>query len=395
MLKKYLFDNRYKLPSDVIGNIIDKYYDNIKSYYALVKSGIKANKPKFKSDKSDKNGLYYYCRSFKIRNNKVRLTVGDEIAKNYGTIVNNSQLVKIDERRWYNKQNLISNPKNKNDYDKIGEKYVQKKYIYDNYYIYLDLPKKVRNKEITLIQIQPLYNNFKIAISYYENKHKKDKKIKLKGEASVDLGVRNLMTIYDPEGNQKIIRGGVLKNINKSFNKKMDKLKSDMKIHNNLNTSPHYHRLLLKRSKLLDAEMNRIVDAFYDNYKTKKEIIVGYNEGWKKNVNMGKENNRRFNEIPYKKLLSKLTEKLNKNGIDLTTVEESYTSKCDSMSLEPLKRKEDKKYNGRRIRRGLYFCKNGIFLNADLNGAINIMRKKIELKEITGKRLMNPERIKI
>lgn len=52
-------------------------------------------------------------------------------------------------------------------------------------------------------------------------------------------------------------------------------------------------------------------------------------------------------------------------------------------------------YKGERIKRGLFSLKTGKLINADLNGAINIMRKIIELKEIKGYNKYNPEIIKI
>jgi len=108
----------------------------------------------------------------------------------------------------------------------------------------------------------------------------------------------------------------------------------------------------------------------------------------KKNVNMGRRNNREFYQIPYSKLLKKLRAKLEKNGTKITITEESYTSKCDSMSLEELCKKEV--YNGKRMNR-LYKCQNGKVIHSDLNGAINIMRKKINLEEVKGEGLYNPK----
>ena len=77
-----------------------------------------------------------------------------------------------------------------------------------------------------------------------------------------------------------------------------------------------------------------------------------------------------------------------KVGINVTTHEESYTSKCSSLDLETLSYKET--YNGKRIKRGLYVSKNGIKINADLNGAINVLRKEtgdklVQLKTLTSR----------
>jgi transposase len=61
--------------------------------------------------------------------------------------------------------------------------------------------------------------------------------------------------------------------------------------------------------------------------------------------------------------------------------------------LEEVKKKEN--YLGERIKRGLFRSAIGKKLNADLNGAINIMRKVKKLEEIKGEKIMNPKVLKI
>ena len=68
---------------------------------------------------------------------------------------------------------------------------------------------------------------------------------------------------------------------------------------------------------------------------------------------------------------------------------ESYTSICDSLSLEEINYHET--YKGKRIKRGLFSSFQKKLINSDLNGAINIMRKKINLQIITGLNLYNPQ----
>ena len=92
-------------------------------------------------------------------------------------------------------------------------------------------------------------------------------------------------------------------------------------------------------------------------------------------------------------LVKKLKARLNKEGKTLIITEESYTSKCDALCLEKICKHE--KYLGKRIQRGLFKSGNGKVINADLNGAINIFRKKCELTKITGLNIYNPEKIKI
>ena len=127
----------------------------------------------------------------------------------------------------------------------------------------------------------------------------------------------------------------------------------------------------------------------------KKKIIIGYNEGWKTKINIGRRNNRTFYGIPYRKLINKLKDKLNRKEECVVVTEESYTSKCDALALEKVCKHRN--YSGSRIRRGLFRSGNGQLINADVNGAINIMRKYFErndeeITEITGQ-IFSPKKI--
>ena len=73
----------------------------------------------------------------------------------------------------------------------------------------------------------------------------------------------------------------------------------------------------------------------------------------------------------------------------LLVIKESYTSKCDALALEEINYHET--YKGKRINRGLFSSSVNKLLNADINGAINIMRKYIPLINISGINLYNPK----
>ena len=66
-------------------------------------------------------------------------------------------------------------------------------------------------------------------------------------------------------------------------------------------------------------------------------------------------------------------------GINFIQNEESYTSKCSALDLEILNKHD--KYMGKRVKRGLFVSSEGIKINADLNGALNILRKVAPDKE--------------
>ena len=104
-------------------------------------------------------------------------------------------------------------------------------------------------------------------------------------------------------------------------------------------------------------------------------LVVGYNKGWKDSINIGKRNNQTFYYIPYYLLLNYLKYKCEMAGINLIVHEESYTSKCDGLALEPIQKHDG--YLGQRIKRGLFQSSCGKLINADVNGALNILRKVV------------------
>ena len=199
--------------------------------------------------------------------------------------------------------------------------------------------------------------------------------------------MKNLLTIYDPTGKQHIIDGKFITSINNHYNKLIEiaQQNKDTKL---------FYKYNQKRKHIINNYFNLIVKWMYKNYKHKKLVIVGYNKEWKNNTNIGRENNKKFNKIPYIALLNKLENKLIENNKHMILTEESYTSKCDSLAFEELCKHDN--YLGKRCKRGLFSSSKGKLINADLNGAINIMRKQFkEMNIVDGIRLNNIERINI
>jgi putative transposase len=102
-------------------------------------------------------------------------------------------------------------------------------------------------------------------------------------------------------------------------------------------------------------------------------IVIGKNDLWKKKSNIGKRNNQNFTSIPHTKLIEMIQYKAQEVGIEVILQEEAHTSKCSFLDNESLEHHE--KYMGKRIKRGLFRSVKGILINADVNGALNIMRK--------------------
>jgi IS605 OrfB family transposase len=104
-------------------------------------------------------------------------------------------------------------------------------------------------------------------------------------------------------------------------------------------------------------------------------LIIGYNQGWKQDINLGKKTNQKFCNLPFYKFLNMLKYKCADRGIMVKTQEEYYTSKCSFLDGEEVCKHDS--YLGKRVKRGLFRSSKGVEINADINGAYNILVKAI------------------
>ena len=102
-------------------------------------------------------------------------------------------------------------------------------------------------------------------------------------------------------------------------------------------------------------------------------LIIGKNIGQKQNIKLGKRNNQNFVQIPFNDFIGQLSYKCRQVGINVILTEESYTSKCSFLDNEAVQKHQS--YLGKRIKRGLFKSSTGKLINADVNGACNILRK--------------------
>ena len=201
--------------------------------------------------------------------------------------------------------------------------------------------------------------------------------------ASIDIGLENLFTIafnYNRKGIS--IKGTKLKAINQYFNKEKARLQSMLP--NKQYVSKFINQLLYKRTEQLRNYIGYYTNKLIEILRTERisKLVVGYNKGWKQEINIGSKNNQSFVNIAFRKILDILRYKLEDNGIEYKEQEESYTSKASYLDNDeiPIYKEETNeiKFNGRRIKRGIYKSKQGKIINADLNGALNILKKSGE-----------------
>ena len=102
-------------------------------------------------------------------------------------------------------------------------------------------------------------------------------------------------------------------------------------------------------------------------------VVVGKNDHWKRGSDMGKKTNQSFVQIPHTLFVGMLAYKCRKHGLNMVTTEEAHTSKTSWIDGETPRHHEQ--YVGRRIARGLFKSSAGETINADVNGALQIIRK--------------------
>jgi putative transposase len=186
----------------------------------------------------------------------------------------------------------------------------------------------------------------------------------------IDLGLNNLITTQNNFGEKPFaINGKPIKSMNNFYNKKVSKIQSKLKKTNDRHWSNRLDKMLVKRNNKIDNYMHNATRWITDYCMTMKidTVVIGKNKEWKQGLKM-----KNFVAIPFEKLIEQLEYKLTENSIKVILTEESYTSISSFIDKDQLSKS---KFSGKRIKRGLYKSSNGTFINADVNGAGNIIRK--------------------
>ena len=245
------------------------------------------------------------------------------------------------------------------------------------------IPPILLDKEVKEIRIIPKANARFFEIQYIYKAECIQRNLNKNRALALDFGINNLVTAVSNDGNSFIIDGRRLKSINQWFNKKNAHLQS-------IKDKQGFGKKTTNKQKAIARDRNNKVNDYMN--KTARKVIdyciindigtliVGYNETFQRSPNIGKRNNQNFVNIPYGKLRAKLEYLCELNGITFVKQEESYTSKASFWDMDTIPvynsdNQEEYQFSGNRIHRGLYKMANGKTFNADVNGALNIMRK--------------------
>lgn len=195
---------------------------------------------------------------------------------------------------------------------------------------------------------------------------------------SIDIGLDNLATISNNIGAKPIIiNGKSLKSMNKYYNKEISHYREIAKRMNDLDYTRKMNKLTIKRNNKIEDYMHKASKSIIEyalglNCNT---IIIGNNKDWKRESKMSKKVNQSFVGIPHQRLIKMIQYKAENIGLNVILTEESYTSGTSFLDNEaPVKENYNK---SRRVYRGLFKSNNSILINADLNGAYQIMKKVV------------------
>jgi putative transposase len=194
--------------------------------------------------------------------------------------------------------------------------------------------------------------------------------------AGIDVGLNNLAAITSnkPGFAPVLVNGRPAKYINQGYNKRRAQLQAKL---GQPGRTKRMERLTTKRTRqinhYLHTHSRRIIDVLVaEGIGT---LVIGKNDGWKQEISIGKRNNQNFVQVPHARFIQMLTYKAELVGIQVILTNESHTSKCSFLDDEPICHHEQ--YAGKRIKRGLFRAASGQLINADVNGAYNILRKAI------------------
>ena len=237
-------------------------------------------------------------------------------------------------------------------------------------------------------EVKPQYGGYSILLTFKEDIILPEVPKFPKRILGIDIGVDNFCAVANNfRDTPFLIKGGAVKSMNQNFNKERARLLSEV---TKGSDSTHSVKKTKQLHTLSRRRETRLRDFFYKTawylvrYAKRQQvevIVAGHNEDQKQNICIGRQNNQNFVSIPFCRFLDILRYTAAKAGIPVVLREESYTSKASLLDLDaiPAYKKGDTinhTFSGKRVRRGLYKTNSGFFINADINGAGNILRKE-------------------
>ncbi len=198
--------------------------------------------------------------------------------------------------------------------------------------------------------------------------------------AAIDIGVNNLVALTSNKVGftPRLVNGRPLKSTNQYYNKRKAELQKRL---GTTGTTNRMERMTITRTRRIDHYLHtaskRIIELLVQ--EGIGTLFIGKNPFWKQEAEMRKKDKQHFVQLPHARFIDMLCYKAKLVGIGVIVQEESYTSKASFLDSDPIptygKVEQEPKFSGRRVKRGLYRASGKRYLNADVNGSYNIMRK--------------------
>ncbi|MGF1495497.1 MAG: RNA-guided endonuclease InsQ/TnpB family protein, partial [Elainellaceae cyanobacterium] len=194
----------------------------------------------------------------------------------------------------------------------------------------------------------------------------------------IDHGVDNWLTCVDTQGHGFILDGRHLKAMNQWYNKRVAELKEG---HDEHYWTKRLAATTEKRNRQMRDAINKAARMVVNHCMAHRigTIVFGWNPGQKRGAAMGRKANQKFVQIPTARLKERIKQLCAIHGLRFVEQEESYTSQASYLDNDdvPVHGEKPDKWtpSGKRVARGLYRTASGCCVNADCNGAANILRK--------------------
>ena len=404
---KHLSKNEFrnlKYLSHIAKNLTNEAIYNIRQYYFNKKKYLSYNE-NYKILKNSEN--------YKKLNSNMAQQILKEVDESFKSFF---ALLKLAKNGQYNGKIKLPNYLDKDGFTTLVIGFVRLKddmliVPYSNSFkkthqeVKIKLPPVLKGKKIKEIRIIPKQHSRYFEIQYTYEVEEVQRELNKENALGIDLGIDNLCTCVTNTGASFIIDGRKLKSINQYYNKINAKLQSIKDKQKTSRTTLRQKRIARKRNNRINDYLSkaaRIIVNYCLNNDIGK-IVLGYNEDFQRNSNIGSINNQNFVNIPYGKLRDKLIYLCKLYGIEFKLQEESYTSKAsffdgDEIPIYDKENPQEYIFSGKRIKRGLYQTSTGKLINADCNGALNILRKSkvVDLSILYNRGELNtPKRIRV
>lgn len=241
---------------------------------------------------------------------------------------------------------------------------------------YLPMPTNIEFKLIREFRILPKNGQLYLELVYKLTEQKPE--VSRVNALGIDPGLNNWLTCVSNVGTSFIIGGKRVKSWNQWYNKQIATIKEEK-------PQGFWSRRLAtiteKRNRRMRDAINKTARYILNHCLEHKIglVVFGWNQGNKDRINLGKQNNQKFVQIPTARLKERLKELLEQYNIRFEETEESYTSQASFLDNDLLPKYGEKpsqwQASGKRVKRGLYRTAALWLINADCNGAANILRK--------------------